>query len=444
MIELLLSTAWSAPDISLTSESYLYTSGVWEQRLLGRFQSKLDNWTIDFRSIEQITATQHQMNIQGWELYYSYPLAKNSYLRIGQQTIRFGQLDILSDLDMINGQDLSLGPTIMPEWKRIPSLAIQFHSSWGFWSTSLQWLPISARDRISWFGSPWGILSPNDIHNVIEEAQSWSGDFVTESWIRDMLSSAQKNINNQQELSIPNPQSLDYGDIAFQLNRETLSSSSSLYLAWMNSRRPQLRLHPNLRTYLEEERLPTSLELSQINEIIEEPISLSYPRLLLLGADLATTLSVFGLRAEASYNSNRVRMIQNLQSATRPYISAAIALDYAFGMSLVALEARAHHVIEPVSKPWLEANDTIQIALLGQISLPDAWNLQISGQYDTILKDFFAQIHIQKRFSPQWALSLQGMMLNGPQSNSPLQYPSGILGQWREYDHLSFRIHWNP
>lgn len=444
MIELLLSTAWGAPEFSLSSETYVYFSESIDQRLLARLRSKQENWTFDIRLLHQLNQTKQEMSIQGWELHYTYPLSSQSLFRIGQQTIRFGQLDLLSDLDVINGHDLSLGPTIIPEWKRIPSLAVQYQHSIGSWKTSLNWIPLSAKDRISWMNAPWGILSPSDVHTIVEEAQSWSGDFITEGWIRDMLSSVEKNITAQQNLPFPTTNSLDYGDIALQINQETLGYSTSLYAAWLTSRRPQIRLHPNVRTYLEEERLPTSLETSQINEIIEEPITISYPRQFLLGVDLATTISVLGLRAEASYNSNRVRTMYNLNSTTRPYTSASIALDYAFDMNLIALEARAYHVIDGISNTWLEANDSIQFALIGQFSLPYAWNLQMSGQYDTILQDGFAQLQILKRFSPQWAISIQGMMLHGTISNKPLTYPSGIFGQWREYDHISFRIHWNP
>jgi hypothetical protein len=443
MIELLLSTAFAQPRLAIESQTYAYSTPEFEQRTLATFKWKETPWNIELHALHVLTFDQHTLNLQGWILRYNHNMGK-AKLRIGNQIIRWGQLDLLSDLDTLNGMDLTMGPTIKPEWRRIPTPAIQLILPLGDWETTLQWLPLSARDNISWMGSPWSILSSNSVNSLLDDAQDWPGDLLTEAWLHDALSSVQDNLQAQNIFPVSSPQELDYGDIGFSIGREGIALSSHLYAGWMRSRRPLARLHPNVVSYLEEERLPTSLELDQLNEIIEEPISTTYPRQLLIGGDLSTTVSVFGLRTELCYLNQKVRPIQYMQATMRPYLSAAFALDYNFDMNMIALEARAHHFFDSISQPWLEANETVQIAVVGQFALPYAWDLQLSGQYDIMLHDLFVQTQIFHRISSQWALALQAMMLHGPDGDNPFTYPSGISGMWREYDHLSLRIHWNP
>ena len=100
--------------------------------------------------------------------------------------------------------------------------------------------------------------------------------------------------------------------------------------------------------------------------------------------------------------------------------------------------------LDPVTTPWLEANQTVQIAILANLSLSNSTNLLLSGQYDWLLGDGFGQAIIHHRLSSQWAIALQGIMLHGPNEENPMTYSSGIFGLWREYDQLSLRIQWTP
>ena len=442
MIGLLIHTAIATPQFELESQSYIYPSSYWEQRTVGTFSLQQDRWTNSLRIIHKITDQKHQIELQGWELYYTSQRAHFT-LEIGNQVIRWGQLDLLSDLNIINGIDQRFGPTIKPQWASIPTASIRLTHRLQDWNTSLIWLPISARDSISWIGTPWGILSNDHVDALLNEAQRWSGDLITESLIQDILRSIQESLPNTSNL-FPDDQPVDYGDIGLRIGKDSIAYASHIYASWMRSRRPLARLHPELVRFIKEERLPNSLELGVINDILEEPVQITYPRQLLVGMDLSTTLSVFGLRAETCFVSNKVRPMTYMQGSTRPYISGALALDYAFDMNVLILETKLFSVLEPVSNPWLEANQSVQIAGVGQFSLPYSFQLQLTGQYDTLLQDGLIQGILSRRITDNWAISLQAMMLYGPESDNPFTYSSGILGQWREYDHLSLRIQWNP
>ena len=261
--------------------------------------------------------------------------------------------------------------------------------------------------------------------------------------MRDILESVQDNLPDSSAL-FPAEQSLDYGDIGIRIGKDSISYSSHIYASWMRSRRPLARLNTDLVRFMKEERLPNSLELGVINEILEEPVQVFYPRQLMVGVDLSTTLSIFGLRAETTFVSDKVRPMAYMQGYTRPYLSGAIALDYPFDMNIIMIEAKAFSVLEPVSTPWLEANQSIQIAGVGQFSLPYSFQLQFTGQYDTSLRDGLFQGILSRRLTDSWIVSIQAMVLHGPESDNPFTYSSGILGQWREYDHLSLRIQWTP
>lgn len=443
MIGLLIQLSAAAPQFEIESQSFLYGSLDWEQRTLASFAAEQEDWHIQLRILHSLNSKAQDLQLQGWELYTTkrYP---SFSIRIGQQVIRWGQLDLLSDLNVINGMDQRFGPTIKPQWRQIPSPSLTLSFVKNSWLSSLFWLPISAQDNISWIGTPWGVLSNEHVDSFLEEAQQWPGDLLTEDWMHGMLESVQNNLSNQSSLSLPNTQSFDYGDLGVRIGTETIHYSSSFYAAWMRSRRPLARLSEELVSFMKEERLPNSLELNTINEILEDPIQITYPRQLRLGVDLSTTLSIFGLRAEACYIDSSVRSMHYMQGSTRPYISGSLALDYPFDMNLIAVETRVHHVFDPVQTPWLEANQSVLIAGIGQFSLPFAWQLLVSGQYDLALRDGFIQGSISRRLTNHWALSIRGMMLDGPKDDNPFTYSSGVMGQWREYDHLSLRIQWNP
>lgn len=443
MIGLLVQVANATPAFELESQSYVYPSSYWEHRTLGTFSLTQENWSNELRILHEVTNQKHQVHLQGWALYYTKVLG-NFTLKIGNQVIRWGQLDLLSDLNSINGTDQRFGPTIKPQWATVPSASIRLTHTFQDWSTSLTWLPISAHDVISWIGTPWGVLSNDQVDNLLNEAQTWSGDIITESWIRDSLSTVQQTLSNSAPNIFPAEQTTDYGDIGIRIGKDSIAYSSHLYAGWMRSRRPLARLNPELVQFIKEERLPNSLELGTINEILEEPVHVTYPRQILVGADVSTTLSIFGVRAETCFVSDKVRPMEYMQGTTRPYFSGAIAFDYAFNMNVLMLETKVFSVLEPVSSPWLEANQSVQIAGIGQFSLPYSIQLQLTGQYDTALRDGLIQGILSRRLTKNWALSLQAMMLHGPESDNPFTYSSGILGQWREYDHLSLRIQWNP
>ena len=443
MIALLVHTAIASPQFELESQSYMYPSSYWEQRTLGSFSIKQDAWTTSLRVLHEVSAESHQLELQGWELYYT-KTHPNWTFTIGNQIIRWGQLDLLSDLNTLNGIDQRFGPTIKPQWASTPTTTAHFKYRRKDWNASIMWLPISARDSISWIGTPWGILSNEQVDSLLSEAQTWSGDIITESWMRDILRSIQNTLPNTSSSLFPAVQTLDYGDIGIRIGKDSIEYSSHFYASWMRSRRPLARLNPQLVRFIKEERLPNGLELGTINEILEEPVQVTYPRQLLVGMDLSTTLSIFGLRAETCFVSDKVRPMEYMQGSTRPSFSASVALDYPFDMNVIIVEAKAFNVIEPVSTPWLEANQSVQIAGIGQFSLPYSLQLQLTGQYDTVLGDGLIQGILSHRITNNWAVSIQAMMLHGPENDSPFTYSSGILGQWREYDHLSLRIQWNP
>ena len=442
MIGLLVHTALATPQFELESQSYLYTTSYWEQRTLGSFSLKQDSWNSALRILHESSNQKHQLLLQGWELYYTKRNA-NWTLNVGNQVTRWGQLDILSDLNAINGVDQRFGPTIKPQWAYIPAASAHLTYKRKDWNASFTWLPFSARDSISWLGTPWGIISNEQADTFLGEAQTWSGDLITESLMRDILASVQKTLPNAAAL-FPQEQRIDYGDIGLRIGKDSIAYSSHIYASWMHSRRPLARLNAELVRFMKEERLPNSLELGVINEILEEPIQVSYPRQLLVGMDLSTTLSIFGFRAEGCFVSDKVRPMAYMQGSTRPYLSGSFALDYPFDMNIIMIETKVFSVLEPVANPWLEANQSIQIAGIGQFALPYSFQLQLTGQYDTALGDGLLQGVLSRRLTENWNVSMQAMMLHGPESDNPFTYSSGILGQWREYDHLSLRIHWNP
>ena len=102
MIGLLVQTVLATPQFELESQSYVYSTSYWEQRTLASFSLKQDSWSTSLRIMHETTEQKHQIQLQGWELYYTKKKG-NWTFKIGNQLMRWGQLDILSDLNILNG-----------------------------------------------------------------------------------------------------------------------------------------------------------------------------------------------------------------------------------------------------------------------------------------------------------------------------------------------------
>ena len=277
---------------------------------------------------------------------------------------------------------------------------------------------------------------------MLDDAQSWQGDLVSEVFFDDLFTNLSRALDEQHILALPEPNGLAPGDIALALQYKDFDFSSSIYVSWLKNRRPRVDLHPNLQNYLIEERLPTSLEFSFFNEALSEPIRIRYPYTMMVGADLSTNLSIFGLRIEACYMHNKTFAQQYLQSTTSPYVSLAFALDTLIGENLIALEGRAYRYLDLPTQGWLVAPQSFQFALLGQWTLSLQNKLQLISQYDTARNDLMMQLQIQHAFNDSLTLSLQGAWFQGEALSNPLAYEGGIFGNWQAQRYIQTNLQW--
>ncbi|MEC7985231.1 MAG: hypothetical protein VX278_08700 [Myxococcota bacterium] len=445
MIKLLFSASLRAsPILELDSQAIVYQNTNVEIRntLVVSFREK--SWKTSYRILQRSLQKQHALVLQGWELEYQHrwgPIA----LRLGNRRLRWGQLDVLSDLDTLNGTDQSLGPSIHPSILKIPTPIVTLSTRALHTNLSLSWLPFSAQDRLGIYGSHWSLVTPNQAESIAANAQDWSGDWLTEAWLHSLFEEIEESIPSAPIPSLYFQEAPDYGDFTLQAKWDSVAISGGIYAAWMRNRRPRIQLHPTLADYLQSERIPTSLELNDVNEALVDPISIDYPRSWRLGADVSTTISIFGLRGEFLYQSNRTLPLQYLQAQDGGYISAGIALDTLWDSNLFLLEAKYAHYLNPSSQSWLEASETVQIASLLRIGLPYQSHLQLQAGVDTAQRDGFAQVGLDFPIRSNYSILLQGALLFGPpQAEQPLVYSGGVIGYWQDEDYLSLHLQWKP
>ena len=162
------------------------------------------------------------------------------------------------------------------------------------------------------------------------------------------------------------------------------------------------------------------------------------------GLDLSTTLSIFGLRAELCYQSDRSFAQWYLNSTSSPYVSAAFALDTFWNGHLFAVEGRYHHFLDNPSQAWLTASQGGSLVFFSQLQLPEQSTLRIISQYDIALTDLFFQFRLAYPLRDDLEIALTGGIFEGKKDDNWLRQTGGIFGNWQNQDHLIAQLQWSP
>ena len=451
MIDLLLLSYALADDPQIE----LHT-GIWahktttEWRNLAFYKAKTKAWKTSLLFTHRLWGDGiQQVDIRPLEIRWKGKKS-NVTFEVGSLVPRWGQLDALSVIDIIGGKDLQFGPTTTAETSRMGTLGIQLSRKLGPWKWKALLLPFSPQNNIQTIGANWALLTPEEAISLTEDAATWSGDLLTESFFQQTLSSIASGLSSaslvqlSDALSKPSPE-IRFGDLGGMLQWSSIGLTTNLYGGWLLDRSPAIQISPELADYLQSETLPSLTDQTEFQQALTDPFEMIRPRFWTLGMDVSTLLGPFGVRAEGAYRSIQTVQTPYLQHRTSPWWGLAGAIDWNYDSSIVTvIEVNYQKYTKVNTQTWLEPSEGLSIVgnLAGNAAqMKLNWSLQ--GMYIVPNQDFLFSMQMGWRLSSHWLIQSKALILGGQPKSDLLSYEGGFLGYWGQQDTISFNLIWN-
>lgn len=380
-----------------------------------------------------------------------------THTRLGVLIERWGKLDLLPSLDVLNPSDLRAGPlsTVEAAQVAIPMAVVQVGSD--RLRLELSYAPFPEGDRVQLSGSDWSLIRPGMLEGAIAEVPQYAGadnPLLTDPIANLVQTLTDLDSRTQRSLSMAFEQSgrpEDYGirgNVGARLEWEGPGIDAAVMGAHLQSPVPKTQLAPAYRSILADKALPSLDQLTTLTS--EDPLSTAWPRTWVAGAELSTLVGPLGLRAEGVWWSDRVVQQKWLNSRTVPSTAAGFGLDYAQGSTLfLALEARWTHHLEDIVEPFLTRQDVLEAGLIARLSLAnDRLHLTGAGLGNWTFRSWLARPEI--RYSLNDALSMGlGAVLIGAQAEPPadlqatLSHDSGPFSLLQDNDAVFVTMRWS-
>ncbi|HHO54124.1 MAG TPA: hypothetical protein ENK18_25455 [Deltaproteobacteria bacterium] len=382
-------------------------------------------------------------------------------LRIGALRERWGRLDLLPVLDVLNPIDARIGPLVPSQWQRIPiPMAVAQIGSDKIRSETVL-IPFAGADRLWLRETDWSLVRQGMTASFWNQAAGWEGDDQTE-WINLTQQLAINSLDldpsyrrGQDAATNGNslPQALLVnGEIAQRFELYGPQFDVAVVAGLLRSSFPQAQLDDGLRQYLVTQTHPGVVELVNGElQTADGALTYAWPRTFLTGLEASTLIGGLQVRGEGSYTSDQVVRMDYIRSTTVPQIAAGVGIDYVRGSSLqITLESRWQHLLEvPVAPLVLAKADQIQIAAgLRAGLMAERLTLQLGGAYDLSFSELLLRPSLAYRATDQLQLELGAILLEGFATDAPrtlidaITYQGGPVSFWSQNDSLTFAVSW--
>jgi len=379
-----------------------------------------------------------------------------THLRVGVLNERWGKLDLLPTIDVLNPRDLRAGPLATIESSRIPIPMMTIQAGNSTVRGEVTYAPFPEGDHIQMTGSDWSVIRPGMIEKTFAGIPNWAGadNPFLEGTIKE-LSTALTELepSTQRALGgalqqIGNPENYGHkGNISGRIEVEGPGIDAALVAANIRSPMPVTKLSKRYREMLSTGSLPAFDQFEDLAS--EDPITSSWPRTWMTGAELSTVLGPIGVRAEGGWWSKRVVQQTWLDSTTTPSVSSGLGLDYASGsIFFLGLEGRWQHLLEAVPRPFFTRKDVFEVGSTLRLSvLNERLQIQTAGLFNLTFEEWLARPEIRWISSDHLSVGIGAVLIDGPTPPpkdlvTTLAYTGGPLSLMRDNDSVFFTLRW--
>ena len=378
-------------------------------------------------------------------------------IEAGHLIERWGKLDLLPVMDVVNPRDLSAGPLTPIEYQRLPLPMITLAIGEGDLRTATVIVPWAGADRVDSRGTDWSLVRQRMVAQYTAGMSEWPCCFDD---LGDSLGTLGASLEDQdarfrRSLNIANaerelPGALFYnGEIAQRVTLDRPGFDATLTGGWMRTNQAAGTLDPAIAGILKDEILPPVTELQSVLGGASSMIENEWPRTWLAGLEASTLVGAFGVRGEARWLSDQVVRSKYLRSSTTPSVSAGVGLDWSYGTTVfLSAEARYEKMLEPPTTLLFTKRDQITVGSTARVSLlADKVRLNLIGVYDVSFQDWMTRPTITWRPSDQWEVTGGVLLIDGatdaPRGLSDmLTYVGGPGSYWSQNDAATLAVTW--
>lgn len=346
-----------------------------------------------------------------------------TYVRTGMLIERWGKLDFLPVVDVLNPQDLRAGPLATIEALRTPTPMVTGQVGSDTLRAELVLQPFPGTDQVPLMGSDWSLIRPGMIDDFLTDAATWEGgsslllaDPLAQlgTAVSDLDPSTMRALNDAFGSSSQPEDIAINGNAAGRIEWEGTGVDLAIMAANLRSSSPATTLLPAFQTMLETKTLP---EIDELNSLLEEnPLAIRWPRTWMSGAEISTVAGPVSVRAEGAWWSNKVVQQPWLNATTRPAVSGGLGLDWSYGSHLmIAAEGRYHRWIDPPNAMAFTAEEVIEIAGTVRVTLAqDRLTVQTSGILNTTFAEGMVRPELNWRVSDPISIGMGAVIIDGP------------------------------
>lgn len=340
-------------------------------------------------------------------------------LRVGHLVERWGNLDLLSTLDTLNGRDLRAGPLTPLRRTRLPAPLVRLQAGGSTARAELTVLPFGARDRVALWGTDLAVARQGMPAQLAQEASGWpGGDPFSEELAQELAGAlagqlraldAQTRRGAEAALAAAGgPRPLDQTvDVGARVEATLGRLDAAVVGAWLRNRQPVPTADDALTALLRARRLPGIDDQDALTEASSEGFATRWPRTALAGLELGTVLGTVGLRTETALHSHRSLSRTWLRGTTRPAFSQGLAVDRAWGTWLtVALEGRYTRIFDPPADLMMvAAPHGWELGGAARLTAArDRLGIELGGLANLVFAEAFLRPGISWRISDAWEL----------------------------------------
>jgi hypothetical protein len=391
-------------------------------------------------------------NLQRWEmrpLESKWKLNGEKFnLTIGLQTLRWGQLDALSVVDILSPRELRFGPVVSMGDIRQPAPSAAVSLDIDRLQAELICFPFSPMDRFDLLGTSWSLLRAGDLENILEEMQQWGADGLTQELEEELLQGLQRQLEPKTQLQLNRLASPNIatgsGDVGGRLRFNGAHLSTNISGGRFTERTARIDLHPSLQQAIGEEELPSLGTLLSWEDVYANPFELHRLPFWMLSADLSSLIGPIGVRAEGTWRSTQSLSTPSLDAVSSPMYGAALGADWSNGIWLVGTEARWQSFTEAPKDLWLQSPQSTEVAAFTAGSLLNQrLFLELQALYVHPLSDVLVKGGVSWSWSV-WKATISGLVVDGQASELGKFSQGGPLGYWKDNDGLGIEVAWAP
>ncbi len=260
-----------------------------------------------------------------------------AHVRAGLLIERWGKLDFLPVVDVLNPRDLRAGPLATIEALRTPTPMVTGQAGSDTLRLEMVVQPFPSTDQVPIMGSDWSLIRPGMIEDFLNDAATWEGGSSLllsgpldqlGSTISDLDPSTMRSLNDAFAASGQPEAFAINGNAAGRLEWEGSGFDLAIMAANLRASAPATKLDGSFQSMLETRTLP---EIDELNGLLEtNPLTIRWPRTWMTGAELSTVAGPVSIRAEGAWWSNKVIQQPWLAATTRPALAAGLGLDWSY------------------------------------------------------------------------------------------------------------------